>query len=106
MENTGITYGYIRVSTLAQRYDRQWLAMEDFGVSKELVFVDKQSGKDFDRPAYTELVGRLQVGDTVVVNIKTRYLIQSYLWVQSSKSLLQGASGILLFGSVRHRSIK
>ena len=67
MENTGITYGYIRVSTLAQRDDRQWLAMEDFGVSKELVFVDKQSGKDFDRPAYTELVGRLQVGDTVVV---------------------------------------
>lgn len=67
MKSTGITYGYIRVSTLAQRDDRQWLAMEGFGVAKELVFVDKQSGKDFNRPAYTDLVGRLQVGDTVVV---------------------------------------
>ena len=68
MEQTNhITYGYIRVSTLAQHDDRQWLAMDEFGVSRENVFVDKQSGKDFDRPAYQNLLGRLSVGDTLVV---------------------------------------
>ncbi|WP_173443864.1 recombinase family protein [Selenomonas ruminantium] len=60
-------YGYIRVSTISQRDDRQWLAMEDFGIQKECVFVDKQSGKDFDRPAYREVMERLAPGDTLVV---------------------------------------
>ena len=60
-------YGYIRVSTITQRDDRQWLAMENFGISKECIFVDKQSGKDFDRPAYTEMMAAIKPGDTVVV---------------------------------------
>ncbi len=60
-------YGYIRVSTLSQRDDRQWLAMRDFGIPKECVFVDKQSGKDFDRPAYKDMMKRLAPGDTLVV---------------------------------------
>ena len=60
-------YGYIRVSTLSQRDDRQWLAMKDFGIPKECVFVDKQSGKDFDRPAYKDMMKRLAPGDTLVV---------------------------------------
>ena len=67
MENSGITYGYIRVSTIAQRDDRQWLAMEDFGVSRDFVFVDKQSGKDFERPAYLSLMSTVRPGDTIVV---------------------------------------
>ena len=60
-------YGYIRVSTIAQRDDRQWLAMENFGIPKECIFVDKQSGKDFDRPAYTEMMAAIKPGGTVVV---------------------------------------
>lgn len=60
-------YGYIRVSTITQRDDRQWLAMESFGIPKECIFVDKQSGKDFDRPAYTEMMAAVKPGDTVVV---------------------------------------
>ena len=60
-------YGYIRVSTITQRDDRQWLAMESFGIPKECIFVDKQSGKDFDRPAYTEMMSAVKPGDTVVV---------------------------------------
>jgi len=60
-------YGYIRVSTISQRDDRQWLAMEEFGIPKECVFVDKQSGKDFDRPAYRKMLGRLSLGDVLVV---------------------------------------
>ncbi len=60
-------YGYIRVSTLAQKDDRQWMAMEKFGVPKECVYADKQSGKDFDRPAYNRLIAKLERGDTLVV---------------------------------------
>ena len=60
-------YGYIRVSTISQREDRQWAALEDFGIPRENVFVDKQSGKDFDRPAYNELMARLSESDTLVV---------------------------------------
>jgi len=60
-------YGYIRVSTISQRDDRQWLAMKDFGIPEECVFVDKQSGKDFARPAYKDMMERLAPGDTLVV---------------------------------------
>ena len=67
MNNKGKIYGYIRVSTTLQNDDRQWLAMDEFGVAREYVFVDRQSGKDFDRPAYQNLLGRLSMGDTLVV---------------------------------------
>ena len=60
-------YGYIRVSTITQRDERQWLALESFGIPKECVFVDKRSGKDFDRPAYNEMMAAVKPGDTVVV---------------------------------------
>ncbi|MBO6178251.1 MAG: recombinase family protein [Selenomonadaceae bacterium] len=62
-----ITYGYARVSTSAQHDDRQRLAMVEFGVEENFIFTDKQSGKDFDRPAYQELMGLLGAGDTLVV---------------------------------------
>ncbi len=60
-------YGYIRVSTFAQRDDRQWAAMENFGIPPERIFVDKQSGKDFRRPAYQRLINKLTCNDTLVV---------------------------------------
>lgn len=60
-------YGYIRVSTIAQHDDRQWMAMENFGIPRKAVFVDKQSGKDFNRPAYHAMLNQLQKGDTLVV---------------------------------------
>ena len=65
MENK--TYGYIRVSTIAQHDDRQRLAMEEFGVEEQFLFADKQSGKDFDRPVYQALLGQIGAGDTLVV---------------------------------------
>lgn len=67
MEKKGITYGYIRVSTVSQKDDRQRIAMAEFGVDEERLFADKQSGKDFDRPAYNELMARLTSGDTLVI---------------------------------------
>lgn len=61
------TYGYIRVSTKEQNEDRQVVAMRQFGVEEDYIFVDKQSGKDFNRPAYKRLVRKLREGDTLVV---------------------------------------
>ncbi len=63
----GVTYGYIRVSTIAQHDDRQRIAMEEFGIAEDHIFADKQSGKDFDRPAYMDMMAVLRPGDTVVV---------------------------------------
>ena len=60
-------YGYIRVSTKDQHEDRQMIAMQEFGVSEKHIYMDKLSGKDFDRPQYKRLLRRLKGGDTLVV---------------------------------------
>lgn len=59
------TYGYMRVSTREQNEVRQKIALEEFGV--ERLFMDKQSGKDFDRPEYRRLIARLKPGDVLAV---------------------------------------
>ena len=61
------TYGYVRVSTLEQNEDRQLMAMADAGVMDKNVFIDKQSGKDFDRPQYLEMVAKLEANDLIVI---------------------------------------
>ena len=65
MENK--IYGYIRVSSKDQNEDRQRIALLDFGVPQKNIYMDKQSGKDFERPQYRKLVKRLKQGDTLVV---------------------------------------
>ena len=62
-----IIYGYARVSTREQNEDRQMIAMQQFGVAQTQIFLDKQSGKDFNRPAYRRLLNILQEGDTLVI---------------------------------------
>ena len=61
------TYGYIRVSSRDQNEDRQRIAMQEFGLEGKNVFLDKQSGKDFDRPNYRRLLRKLKSGDTLVI---------------------------------------
>ena len=61
------TYGYIRVSTKEQNEDRQIIAMREFGVEDGRIVLDKQSGKDFERPGYRRLVRKLKAGDTLVI---------------------------------------
>ena len=56
-------YGYIRVSTKDQHEDRQLLAMKEFGVAEKAVYMDKLSGKDFERPQYRRLMKKLKPGD-------------------------------------------
>ena len=60
-------YGYARVSSRDQNEERQLIALRRFGIAEGDSFVDKQSGKDFDRPCYQRLVKRLRRGDVLVV---------------------------------------
>ncbi len=60
-------YAYIRVSSRDQNEDRQMVAMEEFGIEPRNIYMDKQSGKDFSRPGYLKLLGKLRPGDTIVV---------------------------------------
>ena len=60
-------YGYVRVSTKDQHEDRQLLAMKEFGVAEKAVYMDKLSGKDFERPQYRRLIKKLRPGDVMVV---------------------------------------
>ena len=57
------TYGYIRVSTKEQNEDRQLIAMAEMGIPENMIFMDKQSGKDFERPKYKRLLRKLKPGD-------------------------------------------
>lgn len=67
-ENQSRVYGYARVSTLHQNTDRQIQALEKYGIPKQDIFVDKQSGKDFERQGYLLLKENvLRAGDTLVV---------------------------------------
>ena len=63
----GKNYGYMRVSTKEQNEDRQRIALTEAGVPTKNIFIDKQSGKDFNRPAYKKLVKKLKPDDTLVV---------------------------------------
>ena len=60
-------YGYARVSTKEQNEERQLIALTGFGIAETAIFVDKQSGKDFERTQYRKLLRKLKDGDTLVV---------------------------------------
>lgn len=60
-------YGYARVSTKEQNMDRQIKALKDFGVMPKNLFVDRQTGSDFERPSYKRLMRKLRVEDVLVV---------------------------------------
>jgi DNA invertase Pin-like site-specific DNA recombinase len=60
-------YGYVRVSTKEQNEERQLLALREHGVSESNILTDKQSGKDFNRPAYKRLMKKLLPGDTIFI---------------------------------------
>lgn len=60
-------FGYVRVSSKEQNEDRQVVAMREFGVRDKNIVVEKQSGKDFDRPLYQRMVKKMKTGDTLVI---------------------------------------
>lgn len=62
-----MTYAYIRVSTRDQNEDHQLAALTSLGISEVNLFLDKQSGKDFNRPAYRKLSKKLKPGDLLII---------------------------------------
>ena len=60
-------YGYIRVSTKEQNEDRQIIALSICKIPRKNLFMDKQSGKDFNRPAYRRLIKKLKPGDLLII---------------------------------------
>ena len=67
MTDKGRIYGYARVSTARQNEDRQLQALKGAGVPSENVFVDKQSGKDFEREQYKKLLANLRPNDALYI---------------------------------------
>ncbi len=67
MEDATNIFGYVRVSTKEQNEDRQLLALREFPVLEQNIFMDKLSGKDFNRPRYKRLVRKLKPGNVLVV---------------------------------------
>lgn len=67
MSDKNKIYGYVRVSSTDQNEERQIVALAEVGVPEKNIFMDKQSGKSFDRPQYKKLVKKLKSGDLLYV---------------------------------------
>ena len=86
-------YGYIRVSTVDQNEARQRESIRAGHVDAKCVFIDKQSGKDFERTNYKRLVARLKAGDILVVHSIDR-LGRNYREIQEQWRLLTKEKGV------------
>ena len=60
-------YGYVRVSTREQNEDRQLIALQEMQIPIENIYIDKQSGKDFNRPRYRALLRKIRTGDILYI---------------------------------------
>lgn len=80
-------YGYVRVSTKDQCEERQLLAMREFGVPEKSIYMDKLSGRDFERLQYRRLIRRLRSGDVMVIKSIDR-LGRNYEEIQNQWRLI------------------
>ena len=80
-------YGYIRVSSKDQNEDRQLIALHSRGVKDDCIYIDKKSGKDFDRPQYKKLMKKLKPGDLLMIQSIDR-LGRNYEEVQNQWRVL------------------
>lgn len=92
-EGMGIDYGYVRVSSQDQNEARQIAAMQENGIRPEHIFIDKKSGKDFDRPQYLALLRCLQAGDRLCVASIDR-LGRNYADIHQQWHLLTREKGV------------
>ena len=86
-------YGYIRVSSRDQNEDRQMIALREIGVSEGNIYMDKQSGKDFERPQYKKLVRKLKQDDLLYIKSIDR-LGRNYEEIQNQWRILTKDKGI------------
>jgi len=89
----GNIYGYARVSSTDQNEDRQLDAMQEVGVPEKNIYLDKQSGKDFERPQYKKLVKKLQPGDLLYI-LSIDRLGRNYEEIQKHWRILTKESGV------------
>ena len=86
-------YGYVRVSTRDQNEDRQLIAMEGLAIPEKNIYIDKQSGKDFERPQYKKLVRRLKKDDLLYIKSIDR-LGRNYEEIQNQWRILTKEKGV------------
>lgn len=92
-ENNMNIYGYARVSSIDQNEGRQMIALHEAAVLERNIFMDKQSGKDFDRPNYKKLVKKLKAGDLLYV-LSIDRLGRNYEEIQTQWRILTKEIGI------------
>ena len=86
-------FGYIRVSSIDQNEDRQKIAMSEKKVPEKNIFVDKQSGKDFNRPQYKRMVKKMRRGDLLYI-LSIDRLGRNYEEIQEQWRILTKVIGI------------
>jgi len=86
-------YGYVRVSSTGQNEDRQLLALRERDVPTEKIYIDKQSGKDFQRPAYQKLLKKATPGDLIYIHSIDR-LGRNYDEIQNQWRVLTKERGV------------
>ena len=92
-DSLGNLYGYIRVSTRDQNEDRQLIALRELKIPEKNIFMDKQSGKDFNRPQYKRLVRKLKKDDLLYIKSIDR-LGRNYAEILEQWRLLTQTKGI------------
>ena len=86
------TYGYVRVSSREQNEDRQLDALREMEIAKRNIFIDKQSGKDFERPQYKRLVRKVRREDLICIKSIDR-LGRNYTEIQEQWRYLTKEKG-------------
>lgn len=89
----GNLYGYIRVSTREQNEDRQVLALREMDIPEKNMYMDKQSGKDFQRPRYKKLVKKLKRDDLLYIKSIDR-LGRNYAEILDQWRMLTQTKGV------------
>ncbi len=89
----GRIYGYVRVSSMDQNEDRQMIALNTVNVPPKNIFIDKLSGKDFNRPQYKKLVKQLKSGDLLYI-LSIDRLGRDYEEIQNQWRILTKEIGI------------
>lgn len=86
-------YGYVRVSSTEQNENRQLIALYEKGVKMKNIFIDKQSGKDFNRPNYLQLIKTVKAGDLLYI-LSIDRLGRNYEEIQNQWRILTKELGI------------
>ncbi len=93
MKSIPVVYGYIRVSTREQNESRQFIALRAAGVPAKNIFLDKQSGKDFERPQYKKMVKKMKKDDLLYIKSIDR-LGRNYEEIQNQWRVLTKEKGV------------